>query len=489
MLMHHIGRFKHPRCGRKTAAVGGVAVLLTGLVTAWGIGAAAPSLAQSPPASIHSSAEQSTMTSPYIFLVQKLSPAVVNVRVDRVAKTVSPWSRIPEGLFRDFFGRPDLYPNRPDQGAASGVLISSDGYILTNNHVVENAREVSVTLDDRREFKARIIGKDAKTDLAVLKIDAGKDLPAAVMGDSERLMVGEWVLAVGNPFGLSHTVTSGIVSAKGRVIGAGPYDDFIQTDASINPGNSGGPLFNMRGEVVGINTAIIPHGQGIGFAIPINTAKPLIPQLVEKGTVTRGFLGVSIQSVTPDLAEALKISDGSGALVTDVIPDGPGHKAGIRRGDVIISYDGRMVRDSRDLPALVAATPVGKEVRVTVVRDGGTEQVIAKIAKLDPDDTEIDPDTEPARGKWGLQLQDLTPDAARRFGMKGGDGAVVVGVQPGSSADKASIRRGDIILEVNRQPVGSAQEAVDAITGNGSGNRLLLLVRAEQGSRYVVLKQ
>ncbi len=453
MLMHHIGCFKHPRCGRKTAAVGGVAVLLTGLVTAWGIGAAAPSLAQSPPASIHSSAEQSAMTSPYIFLVQKLSPAVVNVRVDRVAKAVSPWSRIPEGLFRDFFGRPDLYPNRPDQGAASGVLISSDGYILTNNHVVENAREVSVTLDDRREFKARIIGKDAKTDLAVLKIDAGRDLPAAVMGDSERLMVGEWVLAVGNPFGLSHTVTSGIVSAKGRVIGAGPYDDFIQTDASINPGNSGGPLFNMRGEVVGINTAIIPHGQGIGFAIPINTAKPLIPQLVEKGTVTRGFLGVSIQSVTPDLAEALKISDGSGALVTDVIPDGPGHKAGIRRGDVIISFDGRMVRDSHDLPALVA------------------------------------PDTEPARGKWGLQLQDLTPDAARRFGMKGGDGAVVVEVQPGSSADKASIRRGDIILEVNRQPVGSAREAVDAITGSGSGNRLLLLVRAEQGSRYVVLKQ
>ncbi len=273
------------------------------------------------------------------------------------------------------------------------------------------------------------------------------------------------------------------------MIGAGPYDDFIQTDASINPGNSGGPLFNMRGEVVGINTAIIPHGQGIGFAIPINTAKPLIPQLVEKGTVTRGFLGVSIQSVTPDLAEALKISDGSGALVTDVIPDGPGNKAGIRRGDVIISFDGRMVRDSHDLPALVAATPVGKEVGVTVVRDGGTEQVIAKIARLDPDDTDIDPDTEPARGKWGLQLQDLTPDAARRFGMKGGDGAVVVEVQPGSSADKASIRRGDIILEVNRQPVGSAREAVDAITGSGSGNRLLLLVRAEQGSRYVVLKQ
>ena len=224
---------------------------------------------------------------------------------------------------------------------------------------MEGAKELTVTLADKGEFKAQVVGRDPKTDIAIVKIDAGENLPAASIGDSDQIKVGDWVLAIGNPFGLGDTVTSGIVSAKGRVIGAGPYDDFIQTDASINPGNSGGPLFNMKGEVIGINTAIIPEGQGIGFAIPVNTAKPLIPQLEANGEVTRGYLGVNIQSITPDLSKALKMEQSKGALVAEVVPGGPADKAGIKAGDVIVSFDGKPVRDSHDLPAMVAATTIG----------------------------------------------------------------------------------------------------------------------------------
>ena len=285
------------------------------------------------------------------------------------------------------------------------MIISSDGYILTNNHVVEGAQEVEVTLNGGKEFKAQIVGRDPKTDLAIVKIDAGKSLPAANIGDSNALRVGDWVLAIGNPFGLNQTVTSGIVSAKGRVIGAGPYDDFIQTDASINPGNSGGPLFNMSGEVVGINTAIIAQGQGIGFAIPINTAKPLIPQLEAKGEVTRGYLGVNIQTVTPELASALRLEDPKGALVADVVPGGPADKAGIKRGDLIISYDGNSVGDSHDLPALVAATSVGKEVPMTVMRDGKEHKISARIARLESEGTKLAEAKQSAHGKLGLQVR------------------------------------------------------------------------------------
>jgi serine protease Do len=372
-------------------------------------------------------------------------------------------------------------------GAGSGVIISSDGTILTNNHVVEGATEVTVTLADKKEYTAEVLGRDPKTDLAVLKIKANDSFPAAALGNSEQLKVGDWVVAIGNPFGLNHTVTSGIVSAKGRVIGAGPYDDFIQTDASINPGNSGGPLFNMMGEVVGINTAIIPQGQGIGFAIPVNTAKPLIPQLVTKGEVTRGYLGVSIQNMTPDLAEALNVKGLDGALVADVSPGSPANAAGIARGDVITSFNGKAVKDSHDLPAMVAATPVDEEVTVKVLRDGEERQLSVKVGRLPSEQANLDKAAQPAKGKWGLQLHDLSPQIAQQFGIQADQGVVVVGVEAGSPADEAGIRQGDLIVEVNRQTVNSVDEVKENI--NQSKDRLLLLVQRQNGKLYVPLAQ
>ena len=321
-----------------------------------------------------------------------------------------------------------------------------------------------------------------------MKIDAENSLPAAVIGDSNALKVGDWVLAIGNPFGLNETVTSGIVSAKGRVIGAGPYDDFIQTDASINPGNSGGPLFNMKGEVVGINTAIIAGGQGIGFAIPINTAKPLIPQLESKGEVTRGYLGVNIQTVTPELASALGLEDAKGALVADVVPGGPGDKAGIRPGDLIVAFDGNSVKDSHDLPALVASTPVDKEVTIKVLRDGKEHTISARIAKLESDGTRLADAKSAGHGKLGLQVQDLDSQTARQLGVDANKGVVVVGVQPGSPADHASIRQGDVIVEINRKAVKSASDLKEEIAKVPDGKSVLLLVKNEQGSRYVAVK-
>ena len=476
------------RLGAKAMMAVALSCLLAGLLLSSGfhrtVSVAAEGSANAP----HSAIGQMAGASTFAALVEKLSPAVVNVKVSKVEKAAFPWPHFPDGPFREFFGNPEFPQNRPVQGAGSGVIISGEGYILTNNHVVEGAQEVDITLADKREFQGKVVGRDPKTDLAVLKIDAGKNLPAANLGDSGQLKVGDWVLAIGNPFGLSHTVTAGIVSAKGRVIGAGPYDDFIQTDASINPGNSGGPLFNMKGEVVGINTAIIPSGQGIGFAIPVNTAKPLIPQLVAKGEVTRGYLGVNIQSITPDLAAALKLEGRKGALVADVVSGGPAGQAGIKRGDLIVAYDGKAVEDSHDLPAAVAATPVGKEVTVTVIRDGKEHKVSARIAKLDSEETIAEKPKHAAHGKWGLQLKDLNPEIARELGVEADRGVLIVEVQPGSPADRAGIQQRDIILEVNRQPVKSVKEVKEEVAkANGSGS-LLLLVQSEQGSRYVVLK-
>jgi serine protease Do len=281
-------------------------------------------------------------------------------------------------------------PRQPEfrQGTGSGVIFRADGYILTNYHVVDGADQVLVTLNNEQEYQAHVVGRDPKTDLAVLRIQASEALPVATLGDSDALQVGDWVVAIGNPFGLDHTVTAGIVSAKGRVIGAGPYDDFIQTDASINPGNSGGPLLNMRGEVVGINTAIVPNGQGIGFAIPINTAKPLIPQLVSTGKVTRGYLGLNMQTLTPALTQTLKLSDRKGALVSEVTPGSPAAKAGLQRGDVIVTFDGKQVESAHDLATLVAATPVGKNVSVMILRDGNKQTVPLTVGRMPSDEVQ-----------------------------------------------------------------------------------------------------
>ncbi|MGO9019310.1 MAG: DegQ family serine endoprotease [Syntrophobacteraceae bacterium] len=434
--------------------------------------------------------EQPVISSPFTALAEKCTPSVVNVKVTKVEKTGFGEMQIP-APFRDFFNQPwsqQLPQDRTVQGAGSGVIISKDGYILTNNHVVEGAKELTVTLADKDEFKAQVVGRDPKTDIAIIKIDAGENLPAANIGDSDQIKVGDWVLAIGNPFGLGDTVTSGIVSAKGRVIGAGPYDDFIQTDASINPGNSGGPLFNMKGEVIGINTAIIPEGQGIGFAIPVNTAKSLIPQLEANGEVTRGYLGVNIQSIDPDLAKALKLEQSKGALVAEVVPGGPADKAGIKAGDVIVSFDGKSVHDSHDLPAMVAAATIGRQVPVTLVRNGKEIKIDAVVAKLESSGTKLAESKLPAQGKWGLQLQDLNPEIARQLGLDDDHGVVVAGVQPGSPAYRASIQPGDVIMEVNRQTVKSAHDLKEKIAKANDSDALLLLVKNAHGSRYVVLK-
>lgn len=323
-------------------------------------------------------------------LAPQVSPAVVHIKVVALERADFQHGRsFPPGpfggpRFRSPFPFPQPEP-RPQRGSGSGFIVRQDGLILTNNHVVENAKQITVVLADETEYQAELLGGDAKTDLAVVKINSAAELPVARLGDSDALRVGDWVLAIGNPFGLSNTVTAGIVSATGRTIGAGPYDNFIQTDASINPGNSGGPLFNQDGQVVGINTAIFSRSGGnigIGFATPINQAKDLMPELEEHGYVTRGWLGVSIQSLTRDLAASLGLDEAVGALVADVTDDSPARRAGIRRGDVILGYNGREVTTSSDLPILVAETRVGETVPVELSRRGRRETLSVTIGEL-----------------------------------------------------------------------------------------------------------
>jgi serine protease Do len=427
-------------------------------------------------------------------LAKALGPAVVNIKVTKIQKTDFPdMSELPEGpfgdMFKRFFGDTPRMPQKfKSQGAGSGVIINADGTILTNNHVVDGASEIVVTLSDKQELKARVLGRDPKTDLAVIKMDGKGPFKAAGLGDSEATQVGEWVLAIGNPFGLSNTVTAGIVSAKGRIIGAGPYDDFIQTDAPINPGNSGGPLINMRGEVIGINTAIIPNGQGIGFAIPVNTAKTLLPELVSKGTVTRGYLGVNIQNVTDDLAGSLNLKGTKGVIVSDVVEGSPAAGAGVKRGDVITAFAGKEIKDTHELSVLVAATPVDREVPLRINRDGKDMTLQVKVGKLESREPGALQTEKTAQGKWGMQLQELSPDLARQLGAKSQTGVVVAGVEPGSPADNASVQRGDIILEVNRQPVKGVADLREKIEKARSKDSLLLLIQREGSSLYCVLK-
>jgi serine protease Do len=426
-------------------------------------------------------------------LAARVAPAVVNIKATSIAKT-----DFPDQLFGDNFPFPGFrapVPQNPQpfrrQGTGSGFIIRKDGLILTNNHVVENAQEITVTLSDKEQYKAKILGRDPKTDLAVIKIEPKAGLPTADLGDSNGLRVGDWVMAIGNPFGLTNTVTTGIVSAKGRTIGAGPYDDFIQTDAPINPGNSGGPLFNMAGEVVGINTAIFSQSGGnigIGFAIPANLVKNLVPELETKGTVTRGWLGVSVQPVTADLARSFNLEKERGALVGDVVAQGPADKAGIKRGDVIVSYDGKKVDESATLPALVASTAVGKTVPVEIVRDGKTQTVNVAIAKLNDPTAALT--TVPEKSQWGLALQNIQPEERRQMGLTGNDGVLVTSVMPGSPAQNAGIQPGDVIMQVNQTPVSTVQSVQDEVAKAKSDKPLLLLVRRADGStRFAALSQ
>jgi serine protease Do len=432
-------------------------------------------------------------------LAERVGPTVVNIKVTKVERVGGPGSFGPEGFgpdspFGEFFERffggqvPRMPREHRQQGAGSGFILRKDGLIVTNNHVVEGAKEVTVTLANKQEYPAKVIGRDPKTDIALVKIEPKAPLAAVSLGDSDRLRVGDWVVAVGNPFGLSNTVTAGIVSAKNRVIGAGPYDDFIQTDAPINPGNSGGPLFNLKGEVVGINTAIVPHGQGIGFAVAVNLAKSLLPQLEAQGEVIRGYLGVNVQAITPELAKSLNLRDAKGALVADVVAGGPADAAGVKRGDAIVGFDGKPVADVGTLPVLVAATPVDKTVPLKIVRAGAEQTLSVKVGRMPGERAEASSRTEPAQSKWGLALRDLDARTAQRAGVAPGEGVLVTGVEPGGAASRAGVRAGDVVLEVNQRKVTSVADVqAEAKKHDGDGPLLLLLKRGE-GSLFAALQ-
>lgn len=429
-------------------------------------------------------------------LFKEVSPAVVNISTTQVVKFNRPRMRNPFGpqdpfeeFFHNYFGRMPREQKRKSLG--SGFIVSPDGFILTNNHVVEKAEEVTVTLLDKEEFRAKVIGTDPKIDIALIKIDAKRKLPYVALGDSDKLDVGEWVVAIGNPFALGHTVTAGIVSAKGRIIGSGPYDDFIQTDASINPGNSGGPLFNLKGEVVGINTAIMQGGQGIGFATPIQLAKSVLEQLKDKGKVTRGWLGVYIQKLTPEAAENLGISGRHGALVSDVTSGGPAEKAGIRSGDVIVGFNGKEIRDEHELPQAVASTKPGKTANVRLLREGKEMTVAVTIAEMTGEPG------KPAGGhelpkNLGLTVQDITPEIAQRFEIADTKGVVVTGVEDGSPAEDAGFNQGDIIRAIVRQnkrdPVTNAAEFAKLVKKFQSDKTILFLVERDEARILLTVK-
>jgi len=424
-------------------------------------------------------------------LSEKLRPAVVNISTTMVVKQPalrgrpSPFGE--QDPFRDywekFFGG-QLPQEFETKSLGSGVIINREGYILTNNHVVENAKEITVTLYSEKDYPAEVIGRDKKTDLALIKIDAKEDLAVAPLGDSDRLKVGEWVLAIGNPFGLSETVTAGIVSAKGRVIGAGPYDDFIQTDASINPGNSGGPLFNFLGEAVGINTAIVAAGQGIGFAIPINMAKEVIPQLKEKGRVTRGWLGVTVQRITSQLAKSFGLKEERGALVSQVFKGSPAEKAGIKSGDVILEFDGKKVKEFGELSRIVASTPLGKTIPIKIFREGKMLTLQATVAELEE---RAEAAEVPVQKTLGITVQNLTPEIARALGLEDTTGVVVARVEKGSPADVAGINRGDVMQEVNHQLVEDVDDFYRAMDRAKGQESILLLVRRGEASLYIAV--
>jgi serine protease Do len=427
-------------------------------------------------------------------LAKTVSPGVVHVQVE---KTVQGSPQMFHGFGGQPFGEQSPWGSGPHSngengseyrqpGLGSGFIIDKDGTIVTNNHVVENADKISVTLQDGREFDADIVGLDPYTDLALIKVNAGEDLPTVKLGSSDDVNVGEWVVAIGNPFGLDHTVTAGIVSAKGRVIGSGPYDDFIQTDTSINPGNSGGPLINMRGEVIGINTMIIAGGQGIGFAIPIDLAKGIIAQLQKDGEVTRGWLGVTVQNVSGDVAAYYGIKDGSGLLVADTVPGDPADRAGIKPKDIILNVNGKPISKSRDLTMLVAGLGVGQTAKVTVLRDGKQKTLDVQIAKRPVTLAEAAAPRKSKEAEFGFQVADITPEMAQRYNLSAEGAVMVVGVQSGSKADKAGIQKGDVVIEVNRKPVESVSSLKKLIAQYKDSDRLALLVKRNSGEMAVI---
>ncbi len=438
-------------------------------------------------------------------VVKKAGPAVVHVGVEK-ATTGKNSGQFPSDLFNDpfferFFGpqfrQPRTNPKQDkrafkQKAAGSGFIIASDGYILTNNHVVEDADKITVRLADKREFPAKVVGADPQSDVAILKID-GKDLPVLALGNSDSLEVGEWVIAIGSPFELSQTVTVGVVSAKGRNrMGITDYENFIQTDAAINPGNSGGPLLNIRGEAVGMNTAIFSRSggyMGIGFAIPINMAKSIEQQLRKSGKVTRGWLGILIQDITEDLAKSFGLKDTSGALISEVTEGSPAKKSGLLQGDIVTAINGTLVTDVADLRNKIAMTPPHTELTLRILRDGKEKDLVVSVGEQPGDLATITKKmTGTTLSEMGLSLQDLTDEVAEQFGYSKNQGVLIADVEPDSPAAQVGLQAGQLVEEVNRTRVQNLKELQQALKKSSNPKQVLLRVRAGERSQYVVLQ-
>jgi len=434
-------------------------------------------------------------------LAEIAGPAVVNIRTVKTIKGGGPvfrqFQRGPqerENPFNDFFERffGENVPREFKQPSlGSGFIIDKNGFVVTNNHVIEDADQIKVKLDDDTEFEAEVVGRDPNTDLALLKIESEKELPYLNMGNSDELKIGQWVVAIGSPFGLERTVTAGIVSAKGRVIGSGPYDDFIQTDASINPGNSGGPLLNMKGEVIGINTAIIASGTGIGFAIPVNLAEGIIAQLKSEGEVTRGWLGVAIQDLSKEMADYYGLKDRKGVLVADVFEGDPADKAGIKAKDIILEVNDEKIETSRQLTSMIAGLKVGETAKVEVLRNGKNKTFKVKLAKRSEE--KLAGRSTPQKREeeeLGIRVTDLTSEMAQRFNLGDSAGVVVVGVEPGNKGSEAGVQVGDIIKEINHQTIESATDYSAAVRKIDAGESINLFIwRKNAGFKVIKFKK
>jgi serine protease Do len=478
------------------------------LVMAGGLGGLAAAAADhvgnaNPPASLRfANPDEPPSHNTFAPVVKRVLPAVVNISSSKMVKTQSMNTPEMDPFFRQFFG-PDFpgqgqgrgqrqQPSRErEQSLGSGVIVSPNGYILTNNHVVDGATDIRVTLADKRDFKAHVVGTDPKTDIALLKIDA-TDLPSVVIGNSDKLQVGDYVLAIGNPFGLGDTVTMGIVSATGRAnLGIEDYEDFIQTDAPINPGNSGGALVNDRGELIGINTAILANGsegnQGIGFAVPVDVAHNVMDQLLKYGKVERAYLGVMAQEVTPDLAKAFHDKAVTGALVGDVTPDSPAAHAGIQKGDIILDVDGKPVNDSAQLRMNLSLMHPGTTVKLTVLRDGTERAMTATLAELPTQTAKVEKNSNATESSMeGVSVQNLTPEMAQEFKIPANTaGVVVTDVDPNSQAAANGLKPGDVIQQVNHQPVHNTADFQRAV--RHSGDETLLLVNRQGTTLFLAV--
>jgi serine protease Do len=441
-----------------------------------------------------------SLSNAFAAVAKEATPAVVSIRIEKTVETsgmrgFGPESPFGDDFMRRFFGGQSPFPNTPEKfqqtGLGSGFIISKDGYILTNNHVVGNVDKITVELKDGRKFEnAKVIGTDPDTEVAVIKIE-GENFPVLPLGDSDAMRIGDWVMAIGNPFGLAETVTVGVVSAVGRSnVHIAEYENFIQTDAAINPGNSGGPLINLDGQAIGINTAIFSESggyMGIGFAIPINMAKFVEEQLIKHGKITRGYLGLLAQDVTPEMAEPMGLKSAQGVIVAEIVKDSPADKAGLKVNDVIVELNGQKIANYNDFRADVAKLTPESKARLTIIREGKNHQLTVAVGEK-PSQTAKTESGQPSREQIGLQVQNLTPELARQFGYALGEGVIVSAVVPSSEAESEGIQAGDLILSVDGVKVTDVNQFIHRLKSAKNKDRVLLLVKHEKYSRFVVLK-